>query len=445
MSPSLSLPPRIEVIKVPDGVRYRLPRRPLHREFRLLLFVLVILIVGVAGACFLCGVVFFSEFVFFFLLVLLGLLVFLGVILIGLVSHAEIELRGDTLWAIERAGFLRRSRWLPVRLLERLVVGHLPRMQDQRSAASSLMELHGMARANEPGLAAILAEYDGGQLMLLAPGYARPWLLALAANLAHHCFRGEWEQELQPCGGPVEVIESVVEASGFCERHNRPAGSSVVLERRSNEVSLLVPPLGLWRGGGCFLLFGLVWLGGALFCLLTVRGDVAEQGIAFLALGGGLLGGLGMLLLGIHCGRRWAVLTVAGKTLSVRTGGLFGDWERSWQREEIEDIRTGHGLTVDDSNRLELQIHLKRFLNPTFSLLAERSADELAWMATVLRHALRLPQAGRRAGLVPTTKADQIQAAAERPSTTSKEDRIWMAKERAMRSTAFRPRRRNRE
>jgi hypothetical protein len=445
MSPSLSLPPQIEVVETPDGVRYCFPRRPPQPSFRWLLYCFVILIVVMGGVCCWRGETAFTwegAGFDFFLLYLLHVLYVLGMALIGLASHAEVELRGDALWAIERAGLFRRSRWLPVRLLQRLVVGHLPPMPDRRGAASSLMELHGISLANELEFAAVLAEYDRGRWMLLAPGYPRRWLLALAANLAHHCFQGEWEQDSPPRGGSVEVIESAVETTGFCERHDQPAGSAVVvLERRAAKVSLYIPPLGLWRGGGCWLLFSLFWFGSALFCLLGALGVIAGKGNAVLACGVCLLSGIGLLLVGIHLGRRWAVLTVAGKTLWVRTGGLFGDRERSWQREEIQDIRTGRSMTGEDEGPLQLQIHLKRMLNSTFGFLGGRNADDLAWLATVLRQALRLPRTGPRTGFVRKTKDDRLPVAKEHPTTTAKDDRIQMAKERPMRSTSFRPRR----
>jgi hypothetical protein len=305
-----------------------------------------------------------------------------------------------------------------------------------------VLQAYGIELAKGPERVAILARYGGGRLMLLAPGYPRPWLLALAANLAQHCFQGEWEQGPEPRGGSVEGITSAGETSGFRERHDQPAGSSVVvLERRADQVILYVPPLGLWRGGGCLLLFGLVWLGAAFFCLLAAWGVIVANGNAWLAFGNCLLVSLVVLLLAIHFGYRWAVLTVAGKTLWVRTGGLWGDRERSWRREEIEDIRIGHGGTGDDSTPLELQIHLKRRLNPKCGFLGGRRAEELAWVATVLRHALRLPHAGQRAESFTRTKDNRIQAAPERPTATATDERIRRANEHPTRSTSFRPKR----
>jgi hypothetical protein len=247
-------------------------------------------------------------------------------------------------------------------------------------------------------------------------------LLALAANLAHHCFRGEWEQEPEPHGGSLEVIESAVETTGFCERHEQPAGSSVVLERRADGVSLILPPgaavvVASWP----LLLFSLPLYGFCflIFCGLVANGvTAAERGESLatgvILFGAFLVAGLGILLAAIDLGRCWAVLTVKRETLWVRTVSLFSDREHSWRRKEIADIRTGPAEGERYKAQAELQIHLK--CTSTICFFAGRNADDLDWVATVLRHALRLPQGEQRAGLAARTKGDRIREAKVRPT-----------------------------
>lgn len=305
-------------------------------------------------------------------------------------GRAEVELGGSELRAIERVGPFRWSRRLPVIRVSRLVVGHLT------PDAGKDYKCPSVELANEPGLAAILAEVEGGKPMTLAPGYPRAWLLALAQDLARRG-KASAPDPLSDLPPPkIDVVESAVEASGFLERPERPAGSAVVVERHPDGVTLIVPPRGVGRGAGCLgLLVSLLFLGGASLCMLGSAGIVHGHGDPWAAFWICLISGLLLLLWVIEVGRRRAVLVVAGDTLRVTTAGLLGAQERLWRREELVDIRTGpSNYKCNDEPVPELQIHL--MTRAKFGFLVGRDADELAFLATELRRSLHLPAKGER-------------------------------------------------
>jgi hypothetical protein len=396
VAPSVVLPPEIQVIESPGGVRYRLPRRRTRRA-RLpgaicvatyLVSVILASAIAVGVARSFGGGALTTMALAFVLLATSPLLVKVLSLYIG---RAEVELRGSEIRAIERVGPFRWSRRLPVIRVSRLVVGHLTpdAGADDESASVEL--------ANEPEPAAIVAEVEGGQPMTLAPGYPRAWLLALAQDLARR-FEASTPDSLSDLLPPkIDVVESAVEAGGSLERPERPTGSAVVVERHRDGVTLIILPRGVGRGaGGCLLLFvSLLFLGGALLCLLGAAGIVPVHGDPWATFWICLISGLLPLLGAIEIGRRRAVLVVAGDTLRVTTAGPLGSRERLWRREELVDICTGpSGCEINDEPLPELQIHL--MTRAKFGFLVGREADELTFLATELRRSLHLPAKGER-------------------------------------------------
>ena len=186
--------------------------------------------------------------------------------------------------------------------------------------------------ADEPRLAAILAEVEGGEPMILAPGYPRAWLLALTQDLARRVKDSALDPLFDPPPLKIAVVESAVDdAHGFLER---PSGSGIVVEHHPDEVTFIVPPPGVGRDArGCvFLLVGVMFLTGALLCMLGAAGIVTLQGDPWAALGVCLLCGLILLTGAIELGRRRVVLVVAGFTLRVTTDSPFRYREHFWPR-----------------------------------------------------------------------------------------------------------------
>jgi hypothetical protein len=173
----------------------------------------------------------------------------------------------------------------------------------------------------------------------------------------------------------------------------QPLQSTVIVTKQAAGTTVTVPPRGVWRGGGCFLLFSMLWLGSALACVLAGFGIIPlvqgqPQGDAWVAFWLCLLPGLGVLVFALSLGRRCPVLAVEGSTLCVRVAGLFGSRERCWGCDDIADIRTGpSGAEVNDEPVLELQIHPRQ--GKKIGLLAWRDSEELEWLVGVLRQMVR--------------------------------------------------------
>jgi len=101
--------------------------------------------------------------------------------------------------------------------------------------------------------------------------------------------------------------------------------------------------------------------------------------------------GIGMMLAGIHMGKREAALAVAGGTLMVMQIGLFGKKQREWLLSEVAAIRVqATGMKVNDVPVNELRIY--DTAGNKFGLLAGRTDEELEWLAHELREAARAPE-----------------------------------------------------
>src|SRR5207244_7320191 len=92
-----------------------------------------------------------------------------------------------------------------------------------------------------------------------------------------------------------------------------------------------------------------------------------------------------------HVCRRWTVLMVGDEGLSVvKTGGLLGPRERHWPRTVIAAIRRSLSPARRRAEELcTLYVYFQNAKKVGFCW--GHDLDELAWLATVLREALRVP------------------------------------------------------
>jgi len=179
-----------------------------------------------------------------------------------------------------------------------------------------------------------------------------------------------------------------------------PIGSKVLVERHGSDVTITVPPVGVWRPGGTAnflfvslmgLLLSTVFTVGFAACWLADVKGAREMWQVFFILPIFWLASGGFLLWTINVGRRRAALAVVGDSLMVIQTGLFGSKKREWNRDQLEDVRTGpSSMVIPDAHGyvMELQIHAWEGLK--FGLLAGHAEADLTWMASELCRALRL-------------------------------------------------------
>jgi hypothetical protein len=303
----------------------------------------------------------------------LGLLVLFG--------RCRVEWRNGRVRSAEVLGPFWWTRRLPPKPLRRLTVVATP-------SGGSPAPPRGLQE-----LAALFAEYESGPRRIVALGYPREWLLALARELEILAgARGVTDSPVE-----VEVVERwSPEDDAEAEVTEQPRHSRVGLEERSSGLRLTVPPAGLWRGSKGMFFFALVWCAFvAAFTVGAARAGFEHDGPSWmpvLVISVFWLFGLGLLTFAINMGRRTAVISAEDGRLQVEVRGLFGVTRREWGPGELTAIRADSGFEVNDRPVLELQIH--PLDGKKWGMLAGRDEDELRWMATRLRRALALPARG---------------------------------------------------
>jgi hypothetical protein len=198
----------------------------------------------------------------------------------------------------------------------------------------------------------------------------------------------------------------------FLERSEQPSGSKMIYEPLSGGFRITVPKMGFGHPNIHFHMAGVV-----LFLALTAffgwflylhwlvnQWDFGASivGLAVVITGLAFIGAAVAL---VGRAQRHALVTVLDDTLSIQQTNLYRTKRQEWARSSIADVLLGytHGaiqytgtrpILHDHMNPFwELQIHLD---DGTIVHLFDGYDDaELQWMATVLRRALRIPEAVR--------------------------------------------------
>jgi hypothetical protein len=376
-----TLPARIQVTHFADGVRYVIRRRHLSRSGLYNVQLLAVGLVFLGTATWLLPLAMNHGWGMIAILFILFGIVYVAFGLYCLLDLTVIEVNGKTLRA--RRGFGLFS-WSGSRAVDCV-----------RGLNVTLAQVvHQGGKIGRTGryasLATLTAQCDRGQPLTLARSYPRDWLRSLAADLARRlsCVSGKM------AALAVEVVEDRHEPVPFVERSEKPSQSKAVLVRQASGLALTLPPPGLWRGSsGCYFLFGLVWMMCVTVAGISFLPGAPDRGQAVLVLLICLVAGVVVLLIGIHLGSKQAVFTVAGASLMVvEDSGLLGSKCHEWTRREIADIRTGWAgpdMNADEKPLPELQILLGN--GEIHGMLSGRGEQELQWIATVLRQALRVP------------------------------------------------------
>jgi hypothetical protein len=447
------LPPEVTVTEGARGVRYRFPSRPLGSSrwigLALLVLGLTMCVLPFGAACKVIQVLVRqlpAESAWFWLLVTILTLLPLRfaprlatVGLFILAGHSEIELRRDTLFAPECCGPLgwtwQRSTADLRRFLVSESLGPLSGATGREVLAAALNFLLG----RRGGLGVIIPQWKatvGGTSvppLWLAPGYPRPWLLAVAEDLARRC---PWSAEpatapaapgtaqaivtpapgfpitpTVPSARPVRpeptrapsprrivVVEQDAGLTQYEELDERPAGSKIAVDTSPGGLTFIVPPMGWhahrgWVAGG--MLPCLIALGLTLSVFGTIcSGSADVWGVAvmlLIALPVWALG-IGLLLVAYNGACRRVVLDVTCETLVVWQSGLFRARPGRWSQEQLADVFVMHQPGGEDlPDYWELQIHPQPGHGPPLRLLDHRDEAELRWLATMVRRTLRCP------------------------------------------------------
>ncbi len=175
----------------------------------------------------------------------------------------------------------------------------------------------------------------------------------------------------------------------------KPANSDATYEELPGTLTISIPRSRLRRGPLAFWIFAAFWNGlnvavATPFVLAARKDAIGESLFPFAMMS--LFGLIGLVLIGVamHMTIRRAEIAFAASRLLVLQFGLLGKRRHEWAVEELAAIRgAASGTSVGNQPMMQLQI--VPINGKTVSLLTGRDDQELAWIATVLRRALKLP------------------------------------------------------
>lgn len=218
---------------------------------------------------------------------------------------------------------------------------------------------------------------------------------------------GQWRASIDVAGlGPLSVQSEpppVPELTPYEYREcqEQPEDSVVRVEQYAEGVTLTVPAAGILQGSKGLFAFGVIWTVVVSAIGLIIVGFMQQDGTYHK----GMLAGLaffeliGLLLLagGIQMGRRQAVLAVVADRLMLLQTGPLRRTRREWPRDQLTDVCTGpSGMSVGGEPVIELQVIPRD--GKKCGVLGGRDEEELRWLATLLRRALRFgPENGEPA------------------------------------------------
>ncbi len=391
---SSQLPSAIHVESIRDDVSYTLPARPLGK---LRWFAWFFIALGVVFASFpaatllrmlkgiIAGKSDLTELgfaVFLIPFVVAGLIPF-GMGLLVLFGRCRVEWQQRRLSVLDYVGPIRwRRRLQKSRILKLTVSSGGAKINNQPVTTGPLAEF-----------GALLAEFEDGKPRLVAIGYPRDWLQALAEELSVRV-----SATASTLAAPiVELVNLDQSQPPPAEVVQKPADSQVRVEPRPNGVLLVVPPAGLRKGSKGLFGFGIVWcLFVSVFTGILVFASWKKAGSSSVGVCASIdvfwLIGLSMLAGATNMARRRAMLLVENSQLKAAQIGIFGAKKWDWNRDDIAAIRANaSGITVNNVPVIELQIHPVNGKKVGF--FAGRDEQELRWMASELRRALNLPSA----------------------------------------------------
>jgi hypothetical protein len=396
--------PEIRVETAGNDVTYWLPARPLGKIRWLGLLPVGFSVAWLAGVGHvLLGVVRqlsnskqpgFEYFVaaFFLAFVVAGCIP-AGFGLLLLFGRCRVRWRDGRLTVSDSLGFLGWRRRMPRAAIRKFTVAAGPASNRPAATTGPLA-----------GVAMLLAQFERGKPRIVAAGYPREWLEAMAADLSGRAGQS------QPAPPQVEVSDGRENPPQFHDVVEKPADSKVVIQRQSASIVLEVPPAGLRKGTMGLFFFASFWcLFMVLFTSVVLFGKqqppAKESLPAWPFLAGFWAVGLAMMAGAVNLGRRQATLKAGNSGLTVIQSGPFGVKRREFRRGEIAAICAGaSNVSVNHSRLFELQIH--PVTGKKVGLLVGRDAAELRWMAAELTNALGVAAESESPSTNPITGAN---------------------------------------
>jgi hypothetical protein len=394
-----SLPSEITVQAIPGGCAYRLPWRdvpPVLWKVVGQLGAVGAIAVGIAVGLF---YILFGggkdSFVFTMgiFVTALGLLA-VGAAVCFLYTRCVLEADGNELRLQDWYGPIKTELKRPLPMIRKVVTHYLvigkPKEGEYVTPETPLDE------AGEPKYGALEIICEGAQNLFTAHTYPRPWLLCLGAELAN---RLQVPHEVAPLDGdPPQMISffpltNLLEDSDTFDEPTPPPDNAWLAHVNEGVLTLTLPPPGFLReGNGFSLLFGgFFFLLGFAFLLSAIPRVIQEPtGLLFPLI---LLGtSAGFLIFGYRRAYSSVTLTVNADQLHChRVGPLGMNKHETWVRGEIAALRVGPGKQGREKGVDRKAVYLHLAGGKQQWLVETARAQDMRWVATILRKTLDVP------------------------------------------------------
>jgi hypothetical protein len=307
-------------------------------------------------------------------------------------GHAELLVTATHAIGIDRCGPFRYRRRVALADISRLVVDVTPVEVNDKPVRDGPWGDVGalMAERGEPG----------AKPSALVIGYPRSVLASLGEQVRDRAglvggAGGAGGVGEAGGGVPIEITVRDEHADDEAGVPEQPAGSTAVIERTPEGVSISLSPMGFFKGSKGLGCFSILWLGfvsifGSVSVGIAVNGGSILNALPFLGVSTLFTAiGLGMFFAAVRSGRRRAIIDVVGEDLLITRQSTGAPKTQSWHRSEIDRVVVGKsGTEINDVPVMELQIWPAG--GKKVGLFAERDDAELGWIAGEIRAALGL-------------------------------------------------------
>jgi len=300
-----------------------------------------------------------------------------------LVGRTTIEITDERVRVTEHAGPFRWSTNRPRQRLRRVV-------HERGEAGKSRISFEN----------SLTAEFRGAKQAWLVFGYP-PSIIDDAATYVVEAIRstGEDVPFVSTSGATRGARRSRDDRQAAAVPSQPPAGSGMIVEERTDGLTITIPPRGARKASKGLLAFAILWLGfmtivTTMAIVIPIAGGTVSGNIWVMYLLCGMFWviGLAMFVVALRAGRASAIIDVMGDTLLVTARGVVRLRSHEWRRDMIQDVAcTPSNMTVNDRPVMHLAITPRE--GRTVGFLATCTDDELSWLAARLRRALRLDAA----------------------------------------------------